>query len=164
MQIPAIVILIIILKRFKSVNEDKKVTLKSLCILPLVILYLIYSSIVDSYSTSNIHTSISIGEVSVLGIMAILGIIIGVYRSKFSHLTLNKETGEVYLKNSIMDLIILVSLILLKIVIKLVLGLEVPSIASEVGNALLVLTVVTIFTKSVVNIIKYIKLTTVKYI
>ncbi len=164
MQIPAIVILIIILKRFKSVNEDKKVTLKSLCILPLVILYLIYSSIVNSYSTSNIHTSISIGEVSVLGIMAILGIIIGVYRSKFSHLTLNKETGEVYLKNSIMDLIILVSLILLKIVIKLVLGLEVPSIASEVGNALLVLTVVTIFTKSVVNIIKYIKLTTVKYI
>lgn len=164
MQIPAIVILIIILKRFKSVNEDKKVTLKSLCILPLVILYLIYSSIVNSYSTSNIHTSISIGEVSVLGIMAILGIIIGVYRSKFSHLTLNKETGEVYLKNSIMDLIILVSLILLKIVIKLVLGLEVPSIASEVGNALLVLTIVTIFTKSVVNIIKYIKLTTVKYI
>lgn len=164
MQIPAIVILIIILKRFKSVNEDKKVTLKSLCILPLVILYLIYSSVVNSHSTSNIHTTISIGEVSILGIMAILGIIIGVYRAKFSHLTLNKETGEVYLKNSIMDLIILVSLILIKIVIKLVLGFEVPSIASEVGNALLVLTVVTIFTKSVVNIIKYIKLTTVKYI
>lgn len=164
MQIPAIAILIIILKRFKSVNEDKKVTLKSLCILPLVILYLIYSSVVNSHSTSNIHTTIPIGEVSILGIMAILGIIIGVYRAKFSHLTLNKETGEVYLKNSIMDLIILVSLILIKIVIKLVLGFEVPSIASEVGNALLVLTVVTIFTKSVVNIIKYIKLTTIKYI
>ncbi|MGL5616072.1 MAG: hypothetical protein ACRDD2_07590 [Sarcina sp.] len=154
-----IVLILIISKRYKaSVNKQrKKVTLTSILLIPIILIYALYSS----FAGKSINLSGFISPTFIIGfsIVLILGVLIGVIRSRFTSLQYDSSTGEVYTIPSIKDLIFLVALIVIKILLGSICGVVDHNIANLFNDFLLSLTMIYIITMRIVTLMRYLKLT-----
>lgn len=156
--IALIILFIIIAKRYDSAikGKKKKVTLTSLLILPIILIYMIYSSI----NPSSILTLLNNSYLYIIPILAtiVIGIIIGLSRVKHYKLHYDISNGEVYSTQSVKGLIFLVILIAIKVLLGIAFGYAGKNILILGNDCLLLLTVVYIITMRIITVIKYFSL------
>lgn len=154
-----IVLILIISKRYKaSINKQrKKVTLTSILLVPIILVYGLYSS----FAGKSVNISGFISPTFIIGfaVILILGILIGFIRSRFTNLQYDSTTEQIYTIPSIKDLLFLVALIIIKILLGSICGVVDHNIVNIVNNGLLSLTIIYILTMRVINLIRYLKLT-----
>lgn len=131
-------------------GKEKKITLFSIAIIPILFIYLIMQ---------NLKLTVSIPEYYYIAFAAatVVGIIFGIFRSKFYTYRIN-ENGEVLYKRQITDAIIFVIYIFFDIVIKFVCKYYDANLLNLISTALLFVAAPSITSRRVIMFLTYTKL------
>lgn len=130
-------------------GKQKKVTIRSIVLLPILLLYYIYTVACTMHS-------ISIFSISIYLIAIIIGGIIGLYRSKlYSFVSLD---GDVFYSKHVFDSFALIALLIIDTLLRFIFQKYDFSLFNMINLALIVLAGASIITRRFIIFTKYNKL------
>lgn len=127
-------------------GKQRKITPRSLVILPLLLIYYIYITIETMHS-------VSIFSLSIYAFAIIIGTLIGIYRSSLYSFT--HANGEVFYSKHIFDSVALIALLIFDTLLRLIFQKYDFSLFNVINLALILLAASSMITRRVIMFIKY---------